>query len=60
MIRWKRGPGLPAEFWRLWWAGTVNNVGDGAWRAAAPLLAAGLTTDPRGVAAVSVATLLGS
>ena len=54
----KTGAGLPAEFWRLWWAGTVNNIGDGAWRAAIPLLAAELTRDPRMVAAVSVATYL--
>lgn len=58
MKLWRGESGLPAEFWRLWWAGMVNNIGDGAWRAATPLLAAELTRDPRMVAAVSVATYL--
>lgn len=49
---------LGRAYWRLWWAGAVDSVGDGAWAAALPLLTASLTTDPRQVAAVSAAAYL--
>lgn len=45
-------------YWRLWWANSIDNLGDGIWRTAVPLLAAVLTRDPRLVAAVSAATFL--
>ena len=46
---------LPADFWRLWAAGVVSRLGSGVASAAAPLLAATLTRDPRQVALVTVA-----
>jgi MFS family permease len=49
---------LGRPYWRLWWAGAVDSVGDGAWAAALPLLTAALTSDPRLVAAVSAAAYL--
>jgi MFS family permease len=51
-------PRLPAAYWRLWWAAAVDNVGDGAWAAAVPLLAVTITRDPRLVSVVSAATFL--
>lgn len=50
--------GLGGPFWRLWWANSVDNVGDGIWATALPLLAALLSSDPRLVAGVSAATFL--
>lgn len=49
---------LGRAYWRLWWAGAVDSVGDGAWAAALPLLTASLTTDSRLVAGVSAAAYL--
>lgn len=49
---------LPAPYWRLWWAGAVDNVGDGAFAAAVPLLAVRLTQSPVLVSAVSAASFL--
>jgi MFS family permease len=49
---------LPPEYWRLWWASAVDNVGDGAFAAAIPLLAVTMTRDPRLVSVVSAATYL--
>ncbi|SEO64105.1 MFS transporter [Amycolatopsis saalfeldensis] len=51
-------PRLPSSYWRLWWASGIDNVGDGAFAAAVPLLAVTITHDPRLVAAVSAATYL--
>ncbi|MFC4061699.1 MFS transporter [Planomonospora corallina] len=51
-------PRLPAAYWRLWWATGVNAVGDGAFAAAVPLLAAAATRDPRLVSLVSAAAYL--
>jgi MFS family permease len=42
----------------LWWASAVDNVGDGAFAAAIPLLAVTMTRDPRLVSVVSAATYL--
>ncbi len=39
----------------LFWSAGLGSVGDGAFKVAAPLLAASLTSDPRAIAAVSVA-----
>lgn len=47
---------LPPAFRRLWWAGAIDNLGDGAFAAAVPLLAVSLTHDPRLVSVVSAAT----
>jgi hypothetical protein len=41
---------LGAEFYKLWTASAVSNIGDGVTMAAAPLLVASLTTDPALVA----------
>jgi predicted MFS family arabinose efflux permease len=49
------GARLPADFWRLWSASTVSNLGDGVRMSALPLLAAGLTHDPRAVSLVVAA-----
>ena len=49
---------LPSAYWRLWWASAVDNVGDGAFAAAIPLLAVTMTRDPRLVSVVSAATYL--
>jgi hypothetical protein len=46
---------LPADFWRLWSAATISGAGDGVRVVALPLLAAGLTRDPRAVSLVAVA-----
>ncbi|WP_433221210.1 MFS transporter [Microtetraspora malaysiensis] len=51
-------PRLSTAYWRLWWATGVNAVGDGAFAAAIPLLAATITSDPRLVSVVSAATYL--
>ncbi|WAX56181.1 MFS transporter [Jatrophihabitans cynanchi] len=42
----------------MWWASAVDNVGDGAFAAAIPLLAVTMTRDPRLVSVVSAATYL--
>lgn len=49
---------LPPAYWRLWWAAAVDNVGDGAFATAAPLLAVTITHDPRAISIVSAATFL--
>lgn len=46
---------LTRDYWRLWSAGAVSNVGDGAFSAAVPLLAAQATHRPLLVSAVSAA-----
>jgi MFS family permease len=51
-------PRLSAAYWRLWWAAGINNIGDGAFAAAVPLLAVTITHDPRLVSVVSAATYL--
>jgi MFS family permease len=48
-----RRPGRPLA--TLLAAGAVSNLGDGVTLAAAPLLAASITRDPRAIAAVGVA-----
>lgn len=48
-------PRLGGDFSRLWWSAAVSSLGDGATIAAAPLLAARLTDDPRLIGAASVA-----
>ncbi|MFB9924167.1 MFS transporter [Amycolatopsis halotolerans] len=49
---------LPAAYWRLWWASAVNNIGDGVFAAAVPLLTVTITRDPVQVSFVSAATYL--
>lgn len=51
-------PRLSRPYWRFRWATAVATVGDGAFAAAVPLLAAALTSDPRLVSVVSAATYL--
>jgi MFS family permease len=58
MILFVTEPGLPAAYWRLWWAAAADNVGDGAFAAAVPLLAVTITADPRLISLVSAATYL--
>jgi MFS family permease len=49
---------LPGTYWRLWWSAAVDNVGDGAFVAAIPLLAVRLTDHPILVSAVTAAAFL--
>jgi len=49
---------LGRPFWTLWSASAVSTFGDGLRYVAFPLLAAGLTTDPRAIALVFVAGYL--
>jgi MFS family permease len=58
MTRTDAEPRLSAAYWRLWWAAGINNIGDGAFTAAVPLLAVTITRDPRLVSVVSAATYL--
>lgn len=51
-------PRLLAAYWRLWWAAAVDNIGDGAFAAAVPLLAVTVTHDPRLISIVAAATYL--
>jgi len=51
-------PRLPAAYWRLWWAAGIDNIGNGAFAAAVPLLAVTITHDPRLVSVVSAVTYL--
>ncbi|GAB3828968.1 MFS transporter [Dactylosporangium cerinum] len=50
--------GLGGRFWTLWTASTLSTLGDGIRYVAFPLLAAGLTDDPRGIALVFAAGYL--
>lgn len=49
---------LPARYWRLWWAGAIDNVGNGAFVTAMPLLAVTLTPDPRLISMVAAASFV--
>jgi MFS family permease len=51
-------PRLSTAYWRLWWAAAVDNIGDGAFATAVPLLAITITHDPRLVSLVAAATYL--
>lgn len=47
---------LSQDFWRLWGAAAVSNIGDGIRLTALPLLIAAITRDPVVVSGVTVAT----
>ncbi|MFI7430008.1 MFS transporter [Micromonospora sp. NPDC049836] len=49
---------LGRDFYRLWTASAVSNLGDGVTMVAAPLLVASLTPDPAAVAAAALAPQL--
>ncbi|MDT7802994.1 MAG: hypothetical protein QOI78_6427, partial [Actinomycetota bacterium] len=49
---------LPGTYWRLWWATGIDNLGNGAFATAVPLLAVTVTRDPRLVSLVSTAAYL--
>lgn len=49
---------LPKAYWRLWWAAAADNVGDGVFAAALPLLTVTITRDPVLISLVSAATYL--
>ena len=49
---------LPTRYWRLWWAGAIDNVGNGAFVTALPLLAVTLTADPRLISMVAAASFV--
>jgi MFS family permease len=51
-------PRLPAAYWRLWWAAAVDNVGDGVFATALPLLAVTITRNPLLISLVSAAAYL--
>jgi MFS family permease len=53
-----RGPGLGRDYWKLWTASTISNLGDGTSTIAYPWLATVLTRDPILIAGVAVATRL--
>ena len=52
------GGGLPAAYWKLWFASAGSNVADGIFWVALPLLAITLTDSPALVAGVTVASRL--
>lgn len=54
MVR-RRGSAIGRDYWRLWCASALSNLGDGIRAAAFPLLVAFLTRDPAAVAGLSVA-----
>ena len=56
MVKAGSAASLPGAYWRLWWAAAVDNVGDGAFAVAVPLLAVSITHDPRLVSLISAAT----
>src|SRR5580692_7791362 len=58
MIETTTRPRLPAAYWRLWWAAAVDNVGDGVFASALPLLAVTITRNPLLISLVSAATYL--
>jgi MFS family permease len=49
---------LPKAYRRLWWATGIDNLGNGAFAAAVPVLAVTVTRDPRLVSLVSTAASL--
>ncbi|MGI8417119.1 MAG: MFS transporter [Nakamurella sp.] len=49
---------LPAAYWRLWWAAGIDNIGDGAFAVAMPLLAITITHDPWLISAIAAAGYL--
>jgi MFS family permease len=49
---------LPKSYWRLWFASAIDNIGNGAFTAAMPLLAVQLTHSPVLVSAISAAAFL--
>ncbi|HEX2029601.1 MAG TPA: MFS transporter [Nitriliruptorales bacterium] len=53
-----RPTGLGANYWKLWTASAISNLGDGIDATALPLLAAALTRDPLLFAGVAVAARL--
>lgn len=55
MTRTSTRPGLGTNYWKLFSAGLVSNLGDGIVAAALPLVAAALTRDPVLFAGVAVA-----
>src|ERR1041385_3512485 len=49
---------LPAAYWRLWWAAGIDQLGNGAFAAAVPLLATTITRDPRLISMFAAVTYL--
>lgn len=49
---------MTPAYWRLWWATGIDNLGDGAFAAAVPLLAVTITDDPRLVSVLAAAIYL--
>jgi MFS family permease len=49
---------LPAAYWRLWWAAAADNLGDGVFASALPLLTVTITRNPVLISLVSAATYL--
>jgi len=58
MVKTGSAARLPAAYWRLWWAAAVDNVGDGVFAVAVPLLAVSITRDPRLISLIAAATYL--
>ena len=55
-----RPPGdrLPRDYWRIWWASGISNLGDGIFLVALPLLAARLTRDEVSISLIAAVTAL--
>jgi MFS family permease len=49
---------LSPDYWKLWWASSISNFGDGIRLTALPLLIATITRDPLTVAGATTATTL--
>lgn len=58
MIRRRMGTGLSANYWKLWTASVVSNLGDGVSSIAYPWLASAVTRDPLLIALVTVSQRL--
>lgn len=52
------GTRLSPDYWKLWWAATASNIGDGIRLTALPLLIATITRDPIVVTGVTAATTI--
>jgi MFS family permease len=57
-MRQRSGARLSTDYWKLWWAATISNLGDGIRLTALPLLMAAITRDPLIVAGATTATTL--
>jgi MFS family permease len=57
-VKRRQASRLSPDYWRLWWAASVSNIGDGIRLTALPLLIATITRDPVVVTGVTAATTI--